>query len=73
MTRLPWRLDLIGGGTGRERDEILKPAAALEDRGQVCGPQSREQRARLMGRAHRMVTTAFPGAVGSIPACGNNM
>ena len=59
LRRLPWRLDLIGGGTGRERDEILELAAALEDRVQVWGPRSQEELARLMGQAHLVVLPSF--------------
>ena len=59
LRRLPWRLDLIGGGTGRERDEILELAAAMEDRVQVWGPQSQEELARLMGQAHLVVLPSF--------------
>ncbi|MBU4231217.1 MAG: glycosyltransferase family 4 protein [Desulfobacterales bacterium] len=59
LRRLPWRLDLIGGGSGRERDEILELAAALEDRVHVWGPQSQEDLARLMGQAHLVVLPSF--------------
>lgn len=59
LRRLPWRLDLIGGGTGRERDEILELAAALEDRVQVWGPRSQAELARLMGQAHLLVLPSF--------------
>lgn len=59
LRRLPWRLDLIGGGSGREQDEILELAAALEDRVQVWGPRSQEQLARLMGQAHLVALPSF--------------
>jgi glycosyltransferase involved in cell wall biosynthesis len=59
LMRLPWRLDLIGGGTGRERDEILELAAALKDRVHVWGPRSQEELARLMGQAHLVVLPSF--------------
>ncbi|MBU4447344.1 MAG: glycosyltransferase family 4 protein [Proteobacteria bacterium] len=59
LRRLPWRIDLIGGGSGRERDEILELAAALEDRVHVWGPQSQEDLARLMGQAHLVVLPSF--------------
>ena len=85
LGRLPWRLDLIGGGTGPERDEILELAAAMEDRAQ-------EELACLMGQAHlvvlpsffeglplvvlealasgcRVVTTALPGVVEVLGGC----
>ena len=59
LRHLSWRLDLIGGGTGRERDEILELAAALKDRVHVWGPRSQEELARLMGQAHLVVLPSF--------------
>ena len=59
LRRFPWRLDLIGGGTGRERDEILELAAAMEDRVQVWSPRSQAELARLMGQAHLVVLPSF--------------
>jgi glycosyltransferase involved in cell wall biosynthesis len=74
LRHVPWRLDLIGGGSGRERDEILEQAATLEDRVQVWGPQSQEELARLMGQAHLVVLPSFfeglPLVVLEALACG---
>ena len=74
LRHLPWRLDLIGGGSGRERDEILELAAVLEDRVQVWGPRSQEELARLMGQAHLVVLPSFfeglPLVVLEALACG---
>ncbi|MDO9533229.1 MAG: glycosyltransferase family 4 protein [Deltaproteobacteria bacterium] len=74
LRHLPWRLDLIGGGSGRERDEILEQAAGLLDRVQVWGPRSQEELARLMGQAHLVVLASFfeglPLVVLEALACG---
>jgi glycosyltransferase involved in cell wall biosynthesis len=74
LPHLPWRLDLIGGGSGRERDEILELAAALEDRVHVWGPRSQEELARVMGQAHLVVLPSFfeglPLVVLEALACG---
>ena len=59
LGHLPWRLHLVGGGSGEERDEILALAAALGDRVQLWGPQSQEELARLMGQAHLVVLPSF--------------
>ena len=74
LGHLPWRLHLVGGGTGEERDEILELAAALGDRVQLWGPQSQEELARLMGQAHLVVLASFfeglPLVVLEALACG---
>jgi glycosyltransferase involved in cell wall biosynthesis len=74
LRHLPWRLDLVGGGSGRERDEIQEQAAALEDRVQVWGLRSQEELARLMGQAHIVVLASFfeglPLVVLEALACG---
>ena len=74
LGHLPWRLDLVGGGSGEERDEILELAAALGDRVQLWGPQSQEELARLMGQAHLVVLPSFfeglPLVVLEALACG---
>jgi glycosyltransferase involved in cell wall biosynthesis len=59
LRHLPWWLDVIGGGSGRERDEILELAAAMEDRVRVWGPRSQEELARIMGQAHLVVLPSF--------------
>jgi glycosyltransferase involved in cell wall biosynthesis len=74
LGHLPWRLHLVGGGTGEERDEVLELAAALGDRVQLWGPQSQEELARLMGQAHLVVLPSFfeglPLVVLEALACG---
>ena len=74
LVHLPWRLHLVGGGSGEERDEILALAAALGDRVQLWGPQSQEELARLMGQAHLVVLPSFfeglPLVVLEALACG---
>ena len=74
LVHLPWRLHLVGGGTGEERDEILELATALGDRVQIWGPQSQEELARLMGQAHLVVLPSFfeglPLVVLEALACG---
>ena len=74
LGHLPWRLHLVGGGSGEERDEILALAAALGDRVQLWGPQSQEELARLMGQAHLVVLPSFfeglPLVVLEALACG---
>ncbi len=74
LVHLPWRLHLVGGGTGEERDEILELATALGDRVHLWGPQSQEELARLMGQAHLVVLPSFfeglPLVVLEALACG---
>ena len=74
LGHLPWRLHLVGGGTGEERDEILELATALGDRVHLWGPQSQEEVARLMGQAHLVVLPSFfeglPLVVLEALACG---
>ena len=74
LGHLPWRLHLIGDGSGEERDEVLTLAAALGDRVHLWGPQPQEELARLMGQAHLVVLPSFfeglPLVVLEALACG---
>ena len=74
LGHLPWRLHLIGDGSGEERDEVLNLAAALGDRVHLWGPQPQEELARLMGQAHLVVLPSFfeglPLVVLEALACG---
>ena len=74
LGHLPWRLHLVGGGSGEERDEVLNLAAALGDRVQLWGPQPQAELARLMRQAHLVVLPSFfeglPLVVLEALACG---
>lgn len=55
----PWRLELVGGGSGAEHEECLALAAALGERVRVHGAVPQERLAELLGRAHVFVLPSF--------------
>jgi glycosyltransferase involved in cell wall biosynthesis len=74
LRHLSWRLHLVGGGTGAEKDEVVELTAALGDRVHLWGPQPQEELARLMGQTHLVVLPSFfeglPLVVLEALACG---
>jgi glycosyltransferase involved in cell wall biosynthesis len=58
-TMRDWRLHLIGGGGGEERDESLRLAEALGDRVHVHGQIPQARLAEIFRQAHVFVLSSF--------------
>ncbi len=54
-----WRLHLIGGGDGPEKDETLSIAESLGDRVQVHGPLPQKKLAEIFRRSHLLILPSF--------------
>ena len=54
-----WRLHLIGGGVGPEKEEALSLAESLGDRVQVHGPLPQEKLAEIFRRSHLLILPSF--------------
>ena len=54
-----WRLTLVGGGSGEEREEVLHMAGRLGERVAVTGPIDQTALAARMRRAHIFVLPSF--------------
>lgn len=69
-----WHLDLVGGGSGREKEECLQLAQTLGERVTAHGAVSQARLADLMRRAHLFVLPSFfeglPLVVLEALACG---
>jgi len=59
IRELPWRLDLVGGGSGEEREECLGLAHSLGSRVRVHGQLPQEAVARVLSAAHVFVLSSF--------------
>ena len=54
-----WRLHLIGGGAGPEKEEALSLAESLGNRVQVHGPLPQEELAEIFRRSHLLILPSF--------------
>jgi len=54
-----WRLHLIGGGAGPEKEEALSLAEGLGDRVQVHGPLPQVKLAEIFRRSHLLILPSF--------------
>ena len=61
VTEPSWRLHLIGGGAGPEKEETLSLAESLGDRVQVHGPLPQEKLAEIFRRSHLLILPSFYG------------
>jgi glycosyltransferase involved in cell wall biosynthesis len=59
VTEPSWRLHLIGGGAGPEKEEALSLAESLGDRVQVHGPLPQEKLAEIFRRSHLLILPSF--------------
>lgn len=55
----PWRLHLLGGGSGREKDHCLRLAERLGKRVKIYGPRPQQDLAEVMRGAHIFVLPSF--------------
>ncbi len=71
---LPWRLHLVGGGSGEEKQACLRLAHDLGDRVKVHGAVSQQDLATIMKQSHIFVLPSFyeglPLVVLEALACG---
>jgi glycosyltransferase involved in cell wall biosynthesis len=59
LKSLPWRLHLVGGGSGVEKETCLELARKLGERVVIYGALSQERLAVLMQKAHIFVLASF--------------
>jgi glycosyltransferase involved in cell wall biosynthesis len=56
---LPWRLHLVGGGSGAERQACLRLADELGDRVKVHGAVNQQDLAAIMRQSHIFILPSF--------------
>lgn len=56
---LPWKLHLVGGGSGAEKEECLESASNMSERVIAYGPLPQSELARIMRRSHIFILPSF--------------
>jgi glycosyltransferase involved in cell wall biosynthesis len=74
LQNLPWRLHLVGGGSGGEKQTCLRLAEKLAERVKVHGAVSQQDLAAIMKQSHIFILPSFyeglPLVVLEALACG---